>query len=150
MLRGEPEMGSSEMFEAISHPIRIKVLKLLAKRPMSFSELKRELGIKSSGKLDFHLKKLGNLVTLNSEDKYALTKEGYAALQTITTVRKYGWQKRAYIVNMVAYAIVVLYTLNAMSWKITWSAYTIVLIAATVWFVFYSYWSIVKRKVFRT
>ncbi len=143
-------MGSSEMFEAISHPIRIKVLKLLAKRPMSFSELKRELGIKSSGKLDFHLKKLGNLVTLNSEDKYALTKEGYAALQTITTVRKYGWQKRAYIVNMVAYAIVVLYTLNAMSWKITWSAYTIVLIAATVWFVFYSYWSIVKRKVFRT
>ncbi|RLE91874.1 MAG: hypothetical protein DRN04_11760 [Thermoprotei archaeon] len=138
------------MFEAISHPIRIKVLKLLAKRPMSFSELKRELGIKSSGKLDFHLKKLGNLVTLNSEDKYALTKEGYAALQTITTVRKYGWQKRAYIVNMVAYAIVVLYTLNAMSWKITWSAYTIVLIAATVWFVFYSYWSIVKRKVFRT
>jgi len=143
-------MGSSEMFEAISHPIRIKVLKLLAKRPMSFSELKRKLGIKSSGKLDFHLKKLGNLVTLNSEDKYALTKEGYAALQTITTVRKYGWQKRAYIVNMVAYAIVVLYTLNAMSWKITWSAYTIVLIAATVWFVFYSYWSIVKRKVFRT
>ena len=150
MLRGEPEMGSSEMFEAISHPIRIKILKLLAKRPMSFSELKRELGIKSSGKLDFHLKKLGNLVTLNSEDKYALTKEGYAALQTITTIRKYGWQRRAYIVNMVAYAIVVLYTLNAMSWKITWSAYTIVLIAATVWFVFYSYWSIVKRKVFRT
>ena len=150
MLRGEPEMGSSEMFEAISHPIRIKILKLLAKRPMSFSELKRKLGIKSSGKLDFHLKKLGNLVTLNSEDKYALTKEGYAALQTITTVRKYGWQKRAYIVNMVAYAIVVLYTLNAMSWKITWSAYTVVLIAATVWFVFYSYWSIVKRKVFRT
>lgn len=150
MLRGEPEMGSSEMFEAISHPIRIKILKLLAKRPMSFSELKRELGIKSSGKLDFHLKKLGNLVTLNSEGKYALTKEGYAALQTITTIRKYGWQKRAYIVNMVAYAIVVLYTLNAMSWKITWSAYTVVLIAATVWFVFYSYWSIVKRKVFRT
>lgn len=150
MLRGEPEMRSSEMFEAISHPIRIKILKLLAKRSMSFSELKKELGIKSSGKLDFHLKKLGNLATLNNEGKYSLTKEGYAALQTITTIRKYGWQKRAYIVNIVAYAIVVLYTLNAMSWKITWSAYAVVLIAATLWFVFYSYWSIVKRKVFRT
>jgi len=143
-------MRSSEMFEAISHPIRIKILKLLAKRSMSFSELKKELGIKSSGKLDFHLKKLGNLATLNNEGKYSLTKEGYAALQTITTIRKYGWQKRAYIVNIVAYAIVVLYTLNAMSWKITWSAYAVVLIAATLWFVFYSYWSIVKRKVFRT
>jgi len=150
VLRGEPEMRSSEMFEAISHPIRIKILKLLAKRSMSFSELKKELGIKSSGKLDFHLKKLGNLATLNNEGKYSLTKEGYAALQTITTIRKYGWQKRAYIVNIVAYAIVVLYTLNAMSWKITWSAYAVVLIAATLWFVFYSYWSIVKRKVFRT
>ena len=54
-------MGSGKVFEAVSHPIRIKILKMLAEKPMSFSELKRELGIRSSGKLDFHLKKLGDL-----------------------------------------------------------------------------------------
>lgn len=48
---------------------------------MSFSELKRKLGIKSSGMLDFHLKELRGLIILNSEGKYTLTKEGYAALQ---------------------------------------------------------------------
>jgi len=142
-------MGSNEIFEAISHPLRIKILKLLAEKSMSFSELKRELGTKSSGKLDFHLKKLGNLITLNSEGKYTITKEGYAALQAISTIRKYGWQKRAYIINTIAYVIVVAYTLNAMSWRISWSIYTIVLVMATLWFLFYSYWSIVKRGVFK-
>ncbi|RLI23135.1 ArsR family transcriptional regulator, partial [Candidatus Bathyarchaeota archaeon] len=38
-------MGSGKVFEAVSHPIRIKILKMLAEKPMSFSELKRELGI---------------------------------------------------------------------------------------------------------
>jgi len=36
-------MASVETFEAIAHPLRIKILKLLAERPMSFSELKRSL-----------------------------------------------------------------------------------------------------------
>ena len=76
-------MWSDEAFEAIAHPLRIKILKLLAERPMGFSELKRMLGIKSSGKLDFHLEKLGNLITLNSSGKYTLTKEGYAAVLVI-------------------------------------------------------------------
>jgi len=59
-------MVSTETFEAISHPVRIKILKVLAEKSLSFSELKRELGIKSSGKLDFHFKKLDNLITTNN------------------------------------------------------------------------------------
>ncbi|OYT30876.1 MAG: ArsR family transcriptional regulator, partial [Thermofilum sp. ex4484_79] len=74
-------MESDKTFEAIAHPLRIRILKLLAERPMSFSELKRRLGIKSSGKLDFHLKKLDNLIVLDEDGKYTLTREGYAALQ---------------------------------------------------------------------
>ena len=61
---------SDEVFEAISHPLRIKILKLLANKPRSFSELKRELGIESSGKLDFHLKKLRNLITMDEGEIY--------------------------------------------------------------------------------
>ena len=142
-------MGSDETFEAIAHPLRIKILKMLAKRPMSFSELKRELGIKSSGKLDFHLKKLGNLITLNSDGKYVLTKEGYAALQAIETVKRYGWQKRAFIINTIVYIVVLAYLLNMMFHGMR-MVYVATLVLITLWYLFYSYWCIVKRKVFKT
>ncbi len=142
-------MGSDETFEAIAHPLRIKILKLLAERPMGFSELKRELGIKSSGKLDFHLKKLENLIMLNSDGRYTLTKEGYAALQAITTIEKYGWQKRAYIISTVIYIVVVTYMLLKILMEGVNSIYIVTLVLATLWFIYYSYWSIVKRGVFR-
>ncbi len=35
----------AELFEAISHPSRINILKLLEKKPYSFSELKQALRI---------------------------------------------------------------------------------------------------------
>jgi len=142
-------MRFDETFEAIAHPLRIKILKLLAERPMGFSELKRELGIKSSGKLDFHLKKLGGLIILNSDGKYTLTKEGYAALQAITTIKKYGWQKRAFIINTVACTIVMAFTLSRILLEGIKSIYLAVLVLVSLWFVFYSYWSIAKRGVFR-
>ncbi len=142
-------MKSDETFEAIAHPLRIKILELLTERPMGFSELKKELGIKSSGKLDFHLKKLNGLITLNEEGKYTLTKEGYAALQAIKNIRKFGWQKRAYIINAIIYVA----TASFLIWRIIiegiYSIYTTVLVLFTLWFAYYSYWSIVKRGVFR-
>jgi len=142
-------MGSDEIFEVIAHPLRIKILKLLAERPMGFSELKRELGIKSSGKLDFHLKKLEDLIILNSNGKYTLTKKGYAALQAVTTIEKYGWQKRSYIISVIAYIIVVTFTLSKILLEGAKPVYLVVLVLASLWFVYYSYWSIVKRGVFR-
>ncbi|RLE91195.1 MAG: hypothetical protein DRN04_13385 [Thermoprotei archaeon] len=147
-------MGSNETFEAIAHPLRIKILKLLAERPMGFSELKRAFGIKSSGKLDFHLKKLENLITLNSDGKYTLTKEGYAALQAIITIKKYGWQKRAYIINIIviniiAYVIIATFTLSRVLLEGAKPVYLAILVLISLWFVFYSYRSIVKRRVFK-
>ena len=100
---------------------------------------------KSSGKLDFHLKKLDNLITANSEGKYTLTRGGYAALQAIITIRKYGWQRRAYMLNLIAYVLV-----NAFAWLRHPSLWLLVIFpATTAWIAFYSYWNIVKRKVFK-
>jgi DNA-binding transcriptional ArsR family regulator len=59
--------NSNEVFESVSHPLRIKILKLLAKSPMSFSELKKTLGIESSGELSFHLNKMRSLLDKDSE-----------------------------------------------------------------------------------
>ena len=143
-------MDEGEKFEAISNPLRIKILKLLSKKSMSFSELKRYLGIRSSGKLDFHLKKLEGLVALDKDGKYTLTKDGYAALQAIETVRKYGWQRRAYLIATVAYVAALIYTLNAASWELTRPVHGIALLLMTLWYIYYSYVSIVKRGVFKS
>jgi DNA-binding HxlR family transcriptional regulator len=77
---------SAEVFEAISHPVRIKILKILEKKPASFASLKRQLGIESSGNLDFHLKKLGKLVTVREDGLYGLTEAGREALLSIDEV----------------------------------------------------------------
>lgn len=41
----ETPITSNEAFDAISHPLRIKILKLLAKKPLSFNELKRAVNV---------------------------------------------------------------------------------------------------------
>jgi len=135
-------MSDNEEFEAISHPIRIKILKILYEKSLGFSELKRELGIKSSGKLDFHIKKLGKLITTDSKGKYTLTKDGYAAFQAVITIKKYGWQKRAYYINLLIIITVNVYLsfINRSLWL------TLVLPTSIVWIIFYSYWSIGRRK----
>ncbi len=138
-------MGCEEVFEAVSHPLRIEILKRLAERPMGFSELKRELGIESSGKLDFHLKKLEGLVAVDEEGKYCLTKDGYAALQAIEVIKKHGWQKRAYILNLVAYVIANAYGALTRFDLWLWT----VLPLSTAWLAFYTYWTVKKRRVFR-
>ncbi len=138
-------MDCEEMFEAVSHPLRIEILRKLAEKPMGFSELKRELGIESSGKLDFHLKKLKGLVVLNREGKYSLTREGYAALQAVEVIGKYGWQRRAYFLNLAAYAVANAYA--ALSNPRLWLL--IILPLTTAWLAFYTYWSIRKRRALR-
>jgi DNA-binding transcriptional ArsR family regulator len=76
----------AELFEAISHPERIKILKILKKEPSSFASLKRQLGIKSSGNLDYHLKKLSQLVTVQADGSYGLTDAGKEALLSIEAI----------------------------------------------------------------
>ena len=74
-------VGRAELFEAMGHPNRIRILKALSDTPLGFSELKRTLSMESSGLLSFHLQKLSNLVKTTSEGAYALTDEGKEALQ---------------------------------------------------------------------
>ena len=79
-------VDAAELFEAISHPERIKILKELKKQPSSFASLKRQLHIASSGNLDFHLKKLSQLVAVREDGLYGLTEAGEKALLSIDAV----------------------------------------------------------------
>jgi DNA-binding HxlR family transcriptional regulator len=145
-------MSSEEMFEAVSHPIRIDIVRILAEKPLGFADLKRELKISSSGLLDFHLKKLDELVTINKEGRYALTEKGYAALTTVEGAAGYyrlrSAQKRSYLLGLAVVAMVNIGTLWVASQTenyVLW--YGIVLPFTLAWIVFYSYWTLVKRRI---
>lgn len=76
----------AELFDALGHPTRIAILKALSGKPFSFSELKKKLGIDSSGHLQHHLNKLGDLIKTNEYGKYHLSDQGRDALYMIKTV----------------------------------------------------------------
>ena len=76
----------SKLFERISHPTRVKILKLLEASPMNFSQLKNNLRIESSGNLDHHLKKLGDLIYLDSDGLYKISGEGKEAMRAIKSI----------------------------------------------------------------
>jgi DNA-binding transcriptional ArsR family regulator len=82
-------VDSAELFEAISHPTRIRILKILEKQPASFAFLKRQLGIESSGNLDHHLKKLGQLIAVREDGLYGLTDAGKEALLSIDAIEQW-------------------------------------------------------------
>ena len=140
------------MFEAVSHPIRIDIVQILAERSLGFADLKRELKISSSGLLDFHLKKLDDLVTLNKEGDYCLTEKGYAALTSIEGAAGYyrlrSAQKRSFFLALFVCFLINVGTLwvafqteNYLIW------YAIILPVTLAWIVFYSYWTFNKRRI---
>jgi DNA-binding HxlR family transcriptional regulator len=80
------DASRAELFEALGHPTRVKILRTLEDKPIGFAELKREVGIESSGHLQFHLGKLTGLVTTNTEGSYALTDDGREAIRVLNAI----------------------------------------------------------------
>jgi DNA-binding transcriptional ArsR family regulator len=115
MAEAENNFDSSraELFEALGHPTRVKILRSLEARPMSFSEIKKEVGIESSGHLQFHLGKLSGLIRADSLGNYTLTDDGRGALHVAETALRseapLGWKggiPARFVVGIVAVAIV--------------------------------------------
>ena len=86
---GENGFDSSraELFEALGHPTRVKILRSLQSGALGFTELKKEVGIESSGHLQFHMGRLGNLVGTSPDGSYILTDEGREALRVLSMAR---------------------------------------------------------------
>lgn len=145
-------MSSNELFEAVSHPLRIEIVKALAEKPLRFSDLKRNLKISSSGLLDFHLKKLDDLITINDEGCYSLSERGFAALTTVESAAGYyrlrSAQKRSFFLALIVSVlgnINTLWVASQLNNYVLW--YAIVLPITVAWMTFYSYWTFVKRRI---
>jgi DNA-binding HxlR family transcriptional regulator len=79
----EKDYVAAQLFEAISHPTRILILRILSEKSLGFAELKRKLGISSSGNLAHHLDKLSNLVETDENGDYRLSDQGRDAFLAV-------------------------------------------------------------------
>ena len=145
-------MGSDDLFEAVSHPMRIEIIKALAEKPLRFADLKRSLKISSSGLLDFHLKKLDDLISTDENGCYALTDRGFAALQVVETSCKYfrlrAAQKRAFFINLIVCILININSLWIVSQLNDYTLWFAIILPATLaWMLFYSYWTFIKRRI---
>jgi DNA-binding HxlR family transcriptional regulator len=81
--QGSIDTSKAELFDALGHPTRIKILEILSNSQLRFSDLKKALEIENSGLLQFHLGKLQGLVKNSPEGNYSLTDEGREALRVV-------------------------------------------------------------------
>lgn len=84
--RVELDRQKAEVFDALGHPTRILIIKVLSEGSLGFSDLKKKTAIESSGHLQHHLSKLDGLVKTDEYGKYCLSDEGKDALLTVQTV----------------------------------------------------------------
>ncbi len=77
----------STMFSSLKHPVRRKILRMLADKPMTFSEMSEVLGI-SSSHLTYHLESLGELLTKTDNSAYKLSTFGEASVNTMKVVEE--------------------------------------------------------------
>jgi hypothetical protein len=82
----EKEEIYSTMFSSLKHPARRKILRILADKPLTFSEMLDLLGVSSSN-LTYHIESLGELVS-NENSVYRLSTFGQAAVSTMKIVEE--------------------------------------------------------------
>jgi DNA-binding transcriptional ArsR family regulator len=82
----EKDRQRAEIFDALGHPTRIKILKVLRDGSLGFADLKKKTTIESSGHLQHHLNKLNGLIKTDEYGEYCLSDEGKDALLTVQTV----------------------------------------------------------------
>ncbi|MCK4568430.1 MAG: winged helix-turn-helix transcriptional regulator [Candidatus Thorarchaeota archaeon] len=105
-------LSEAALFETIAHETRIRALFLLRDDGLSFSELKRELGISSSGNLQHHIGKLRSLIQVNGDGQYALTDSGKEALLAIQSIRTMQDRLRINLKALIVIATLSLYAIQ--------------------------------------
>lgn len=85
----EQEEVESVVFQALAHPMRRTILRIVAARSegVSYTELITELCL-STGKLNYHLEQLEGLIVKNEDRRYILTSLGEKALNQLHQIKQ--------------------------------------------------------------
>lgn len=75
----------SLIFTSLKHPIRRRILRMLARKPLTYSEILEILNI-DSGQLSYHLESLGDLTTHSKNGHYQLSSFGEATVKLMDGV----------------------------------------------------------------
>lgn len=86
MASNEEEIYSI-MFTSLKHPVRRKILRMLADKPMTFMEMVEQLEV-SSSHLTYHLESLGELIFKMENGKYKLSTFGLATVSAMKGVEE--------------------------------------------------------------
>jgi DNA-binding transcriptional ArsR family regulator len=78
----------SVIFTSLKHPLRRRILRMLAEKPMNFTEIQESLTV-DSGHLNYHLESLGELVIHLNKEKYGLSTAGKAAVKLMSGVEEH-------------------------------------------------------------
>ena len=84
----EQDKHRAEVFDALGHPTRILILKVLSEGSLGFADLKKKTGFESSGHMQHHLTKLNGLIKTDEYGKYCLSDEGKDALTNCSNSRE--------------------------------------------------------------
>ncbi len=75
----------NSLHEALSDNTRRKIIRMLRENGnLNYTELMRFIPIRSSGRMNYHLKVLDDLITINNRGKYQLTEKGVYAYTTLS------------------------------------------------------------------
>jgi DNA-binding transcriptional ArsR family regulator len=75
------------MFSSLKHPVRRKILRMLADKPLTFTEIVEALEV-STPNLTYHLESLGELVFKMENGKYKLSTFGEATVNAMKSVEE--------------------------------------------------------------
>jgi len=75
----------TEIFSALKHPIRRRILRSLESSRRTYTELLNDLGV-DTGLLNYHLDHLGSLIRKADDGRYTLSDFGVAALRLTTRI----------------------------------------------------------------
>ncbi|NJE55345.1 helix-turn-helix transcriptional regulator [Thermococcus sp. 21S9] len=79
------EEKAAKTLKALANPDRIRILKMLSKRPMGFKEIKEALGVESPT-VSHHLKLLLKTRMVRKGDKYEISPDGRLFLRLLEII----------------------------------------------------------------
>jgi DNA-binding transcriptional ArsR family regulator len=103
------EMDWSALHKILSDTTRRSILELLSERAeLNYSEIMTVLQITNTGRLNYHLKALGDLISKDREGRYQLTQKGRLATNLLKTFPERTPISRSFLRTIVSILLILI------------------------------------------